>query len=60
MTDFIYWLGDFFYMLFKSLEMIENNMNWFLIFVAFALFGWWMKLQKKYNEAAASNSKQLK
>jgi hypothetical protein len=61
MTEFLYWLGHFVQdYLFVPLEMVGNAPNWFFIIFAFALLGWWMKLQKKYNDEAAADPKQLK
>lgn len=60
MTDFFYWLGDFFYAIFDFLEIFGNLPNWGFIAFAFLLLGWWMKLQKEYNDQAASDPDQLK
>jgi len=61
MTEFFYWLGHFFQdVLFAPLEMVGNAPNWFFIVFSFVLLGWWMKLQKAYNDKAAADSKQLK
>ena len=60
MTDFFYWLGDAFYMFFGLLKMLGNLPNWGFIMVAFALLAWWMKLQKEYNDKAASDPNQRK
>lgn len=60
MTEFIYWLGDFFYAIFGLLEIFGNLPNWGFIVLAFALLGWWMKLQKEYNAKAAADPNQLK
>lgn len=61
MTDFFYWLGHFFQdVLFVPLEKLGNAPNWFFIVLAFLLLGWWIKLQKGYNQNAESDPKQLK
>ena len=60
MTEFIYWLGEFFNSFFGLFEKLGNLPNWSFIVLAFALLGWWMKLQKKYNDEAAANPEQLK
>ncbi len=60
MTEFIYWLGDAIYWFFSIFEKLGNLPNWGLILLAFALLGWWMKLQKDYNDEAATNPNQLK
>ncbi|MGB0886663.1 MAG: hypothetical protein ACPGSL_00960 [Vicingaceae bacterium] len=61
MTAFFYWLGHFAQdVLFYPLELVGNLPNWFFIVFAFVLLGWWMKLQKKYNDEAAADAKQLK
>jgi hypothetical protein len=43
-----------------TLVPLGNAPNWFFIFFGFVLLGWWMKLQKKYNDDASENSNQLK
>ncbi len=54
MTEFFYGIGDVFYWIFENLlEPLGNLPNWGLIALAFALLGWWMKLQKDYNAKAA-------
>ena len=61
MTEFLYWFGHFVQdTLFIPLEMAGNLPNWFFIALAFGLLGWWMKLQKKYNDEAAANPNQQK
>ncbi len=60
MTDFIYWLGDFFTTIFGWFEKLGNLPNYGLIALAFGLLFWWMKLQKEYDNKAASDSNQLK
>ena len=61
MTEFFYWLGHFMHSVFEStLEPLGNLPNWGFIILAFALLGWWMKLQKEYNDKAAADSNQLK
>jgi hypothetical protein len=61
MTEFFYWLGHFMQDVFEmTLVPLGNLPNWAFIALAFVLLGWWMKLQKKYNDEAAANPKQLK
>jgi hypothetical protein len=43
-----------------TLVPLGNIPNWFFIAFGFVLLGWWMKLQKEYNDDAANNSDQLK
>ena len=51
MTEFLYWLGHFMHDVFEmTLVPLGNLPNWFFIIFAFVLLGWWMKLQKKYND----------
>lgn len=52
MTDFIYWLGDFFNTFFSYFEKLGNVPNYIFLALGFVLFFWWMSLQKKYNEKA--------
>ena len=61
MTEFLYWFGHFVQdNLFVPLELVGNLPNWSFIALGFGLLGWWMKLQKKYNDEAAADPKQLK
>lgn len=61
MTELIYWLGHFMHDVFEmTLVPLGNIPNWSFILLGFALLGWWMKLQKKYNDEAKANPKQLK
>ena len=61
MTEFLYWFGHFMYDVFNTtLVPLGNAPNWFFIFFGFVLLGWWMKLQKKYNDSASNNPNQLK
>ncbi|MGB0881612.1 MAG: DUF6341 family protein [Vicingaceae bacterium] len=60
MTDFIYWLNDMFNAFFDVFEEAGNLPNWIFIIAGAALFSWWMLLQKKYNQQAKADPKQLK
>lgn len=61
MTEFLYWLGHFLDDVFATtLVPLGNIPNYFFILVGFGLLFWWLGLQKKYNEKADSDSKQLK
>ena len=61
MTEFFYWLGHFMQDVFAmTLVPLGNVPNWLFIALGFGLLGWWMKLQKKYNDEAAADPKQLK
>lgn len=56
MTDFIYWLGEFFYTIFKPLEWL-GEMPYFNLNVAFILLGFvglfiWLKMQANFNKEA--------
>ena len=60
MTDFIYWLNEMFNVFFGVFEKAGNLPNYFFVAVGFVLLFWWLGLQKKYNEKAESDPKQLK
>ena len=61
MTELLYWLGHFFQDVFEmTLVPLGNIPNILFTLLGFGLLGWWMKLQKKYNDQAAADSKQLK
>ncbi|MDG1476481.1 MAG: hypothetical protein P8Q14_05000 [Vicingaceae bacterium] len=61
MTEFLYWLGHFLDDVFaNTLVRLGNIPNYFFIIIGFGLLFWWLGLQKKYNEKAESDSKQLK
>ncbi|MCW8896510.1 MAG: hypothetical protein OQJ96_03785 [Flavobacteriales bacterium] len=56
MTDFIYWLGDFFFTIFKPLEWLGET-PYFNLNVAFIILGFiglfvWLKMQAKFNKEA--------
>lgn len=53
MTDFIYWLGDFFYWIFETtLEPLGNLPN--MAFLGLGLVGLliWLKMQKDFDKKA--------
>lgn len=55
MTDFIYWLGDFFYIIFDFLRFLGElfiNPNVIFIFLGFAGLFFWLNKQGKYNKEA--------
>ena len=52
MTDFIYWLGDFFAAIFNLFEQLGNLPNIAFIALAFALLFWWLNMQKNYSKKA--------
>ena len=60
MTEFIYWLKDILIAFFEIFEKSGNLPNYFFIAVGFGLLFWWLGLQKKYNEKAESDPKQIK
>ena len=60
MTEFFYGIGDIAYWFFDLFSKLENIPNIGLTILSFVLLFWWMKLQKKYNDEAASNPNQLK
>jgi hypothetical protein len=60
MTEFFYGIGDIAYWFFDLFSKLENVPNIGLTMLSFVLLFWWMKLQKKYNDEAASNPNQLK
>lgn len=58
MTDFFYWLGDFFYTIFGILETIGElpvNPNSIFIVLGFVLLVFWLRWQSKFNKEAAQN-----
>lgn len=60
MTKFFYGIGDASYWFFDLFEELGNLPNIALTVLSFVLLFWWMKLQKKYNDEAATNPDQLK
>lgn len=52
MTDFIYWLGDVFYVIFGLMEKLGNVPNYIFIVLGFFGLFYWLNLQKKYNKKA--------
>ena len=52
MTDFIYWLGDFFNAFFAIFEKAGNIPNYAFIALGFLMLIWWLGLQKKYSDKA--------
>lgn len=55
MTDFFYWIGDFFYAFFSLFEKLGNLPNYFFIGLGFVLLAFWLRLQAKYNKKAAKD-----
>ncbi len=60
MTELIYELNELLTLFFSIFENLGNLPNWGFIAFAFCLLGWWMKLQKEYNDKAEADPKQLK
>ncbi|MBW6483988.1 MAG: hypothetical protein K0B10_13130 [Vicingaceae bacterium] len=57
MTDFIYWLGDFFYTIFGWLRFLGElfiNPNVIFIVLGFVGLFFWLNKQGKYNKEAQS------
>jgi len=52
MTDFIYWLGEFFQLWFDFFEKAGQVPNYIFIVLGFGLLFWWLGLQKKYSDKA--------
>jgi hypothetical protein len=60
MTEFFYGLGNTFTAFFEIFQNAGNLPNYIFITVGFGLLVWWLGLQKKYNDKAAADPKQLK
>jgi len=60
MTEFFYGIGDIAYWFFDLFSKLGNLPNIGFTVLSFVLLFWWMKLQKKYNDEATSNTNQLK
>lgn len=57
MTEFIYWLGDFFYWLFENrLEPLGNLPNTAFLGLGFIGLFIWLKMQKNYNQKAEAEN----
>lgn len=55
MTEFIYWLGDFFYWIFETLlEPLGDLPNMAFIGLGFVGLFFWLKMQKDFNNKAKS------
>lgn len=56
MTDFFYWLGEFFYTIFKPLEWLGEtpyfNLNVAFIILGFVGLFFWLRMQAKFNKEA--------
>ena len=59
-TDVLYKIGSLLTSSFKFFEVVGNIFNYSLIVLGFFGFFYWMNIQKKLNDKAAKDSKQIK